>query len=70
MFQEDKGDTLSLSILGTWEGDLIAKPAARKKRLFHLQMQTKNSCHDSGMWPGSRMLKYQNIKAASVWWPE
>lgn len=38
--------------------------ASSQEGSFHLQTWTRNSCHDSGKWPGSRMLRKQNIKVA------
>lgn len=48
------------------EGDPAHKASSQKKGCFIYKCGLENSCHDSGMWPGSRMLRNQNIKAALV----
>lgn len=67
MLREDKRRHPEPLHPGDLEGDPMNKASSqekKKKGCFIYKCRLKNSCHDSGMWPGSRMLKHQNIKAA------
>lgn len=57
--EEERGDPKP----GDLEGHPMHK-ASSQERSFHSQVWPGNSYHDSGMWPGSRKLRNQNIKAA------
>lgn len=61
--REKRGVTPNLCIPRGWKKTPCIKPAAKKGHFIY-KLGLENSCHDSGKWPGSRMLRKQNIKVA------
>lgn len=49
---------------GDLEGDPMHKASRQNKGRLIYKRGLENSRHDSGMWPGGRMPRNQNIKAA------